>query len=45
MSSLIIMWKAIKNREEQRRVISERKLEARELPGGCVLIQFPRSRV
>ncbi|MCX4218732.1 hypothetical protein MKZ87_13895 [Pseudomonas sp. MCal1] len=44
MSSLIIMWKAMKNREEEKRVINARKLEARVLPGGCVLILFPRSR-
>ncbi len=44
MSSLIIMWKALKSREEDKRVINEHKLEARVLKGGCVLIKFPRSK-
>lgn len=42
MSSMIAMWKAIKQQQEQKRVISERKLQARTLTGGCVVIQFPK---
>ena len=38
MSSMIAMWKAIKQQQEQKRVISE----ARTLTGGCVVIQFPK---
>jgi hypothetical protein len=43
MSSMIIMWKAIKQQQEkQKRAISEHKPQARKLAGGCVLIQFPK---
>lgn len=42
MSSMIIMWKAMKQQEEQKRVISERKPQARVLSGGCVLLQFQK---
>ena len=42
MSSMIAMWKAIKQQQEQERVISGRKPQARTLTGGCVLIQFPK---
>ena len=44
MSSMIIMWKAMKQQQEQKRVISERTIQARTLIGGCVLIQFPRNK-
>ena len=44
MSSMIVMWKAIKQKQEQERAISQSKLEARKLSGGCVLISFPQKR-
>lgn len=42
MSSMMIMWRAMKQQEEQKRVIRERKTQARTLTGGCVLLQFPK---
>lgn len=41
MSSMMIMWKALKQ-EEQKRVIRERKAHSRTLTDGGVLIQFPK---
>lgn len=44
MSSMIIMWKALKKLEEQRPVIRDPGPKDRRLPGGCVLISFPQKR-
>ena len=41
MSSMMIMWKAMKQ-EEQKRVIRERKTQGRTLIDGGVLLQFPK---
>jgi len=41
MSSMMIMWKAMKQ-EEQKRVIRERKTQGRTLTDGGVLLQFPK---
>lgn len=44
MSSMIIMWKALKKLEERKPVISDLCLKYRKLPGGCLLISFPQRR-
>lgn len=41
MSSMIVMWKAMKL-EEQKQVMMEQKAQARTLTGGGVLLHFPK---
>lgn len=42
MKSWEYAFAVLDQRQEQKRVISERKLQARTLTGGCVLIRFPK---
>lgn len=44
MSSVMVMWRAMKQQEEQKRVIRARRTQARTLTGGCVLLQSRRSK-
>lgn len=42
MKSWEYAFAVLEQQQEQKRVISERKPQARTLIGGCVLIQFPK---
>ena len=42
MKSWEYAFAVLDRRQKQKRVIRERKLQARTLTGGCVLIQFPK---
>lgn len=41
MGSMIMMWKAIKKREDQKRAAIQAGPQRITLPGGCVLITLP----
>lgn len=44
MNSLIYMYIAMKQQEEQKRVIREQRPTPRVLPGGCELYRFPKAK-